>query len=204
MYEGKIENKPKRSYKEIIDELYNIFIPPENPNNPRYDFILKDKIYTLQFLAKRTNIPLIDLKYIFKTPPLNQWAKIMLSPNKKNIEVFFKDLESIKKFILMEKRRVNKEANLKYFEKTEKLEKGFCLKDLEGKLSNDELNYLKLILKHNPSKVFSASRIYIPQDEIKKLNLRPIHLKRNELILKLFKLGVLKRINPSNFKLELN
>ncbi len=97
--------------KLIINGLYNLFVPPQNPNSPRKP--LCEREYTLNYLASRIGVDPLELLLFFRKEP---WRDLLLikkvSPHKIIIsfgnELSEKDtFEDFKKCIIDFKKQIN-------------------------------------------------------------------------------------------------
>ncbi|MGC8775864.1 MAG: hypothetical protein ACP5QN_00925 [Minisyncoccia bacterium] len=182
----------RKSYKEIIKNLYNLFIPNLNPNHPRNRELLinlktKDS-FTVNFLAYKLGISEDDVIELFENIP---GCEIEQKENKPAV-IIFVSFDDFEKFIQKEYERLyvasssppklilkNKTHPAILKENLEtKINPAILKKDLETKthpdvlkedfslekfLSPSEIKFLKLILEHNPSGIFALNVLHIPR-----------------------------------------
>lgn len=170
----------KKSFKEIIRSLYYLFVKPENPNNPRFRNLLSGSVYTLRFLSQKIGISEEDVFELFKNAA---GCKLTFNESKKLMELEIVDRDQFESYIKGKYREIlqvfqrkkedkpkifknilppNKSSNIEQSSQSlEFIKQGLRL------LDSLEIEYLKLLLTHNPSGEFSVSVPKIPPDVFK-------------------------------------
>lgn len=217
--ENFLENLSKKILlrSEVVNKLYNLFIPADHPNNPRNRYVLErdDIPYTIPYLSQRLGLSEKEVFNIFNQLP---FCKIVLHKNRIPV-IYFTNFSDFKKFILRKykhffkiekikkdiknnktknKQNISVDSNLNL----ENLEKDdFNLFEKLKNLDKAELAYLKLVIKNNPSGVFNANRSGIHAKNLDKA-LKTIHYNKYAFFNKCVALGLMERIEGPQLKIK--
>lgn len=207
-----LESHPKKkSFIEIIKTLYDLFIEPENPNNPRNKRLLTGFVYSLRFLSLKIGISEEDLYELFQNV---SGCKLVFNESKKITELVISDRDQFKKYIenkyleILQRKKDNRTKKsehppfLKEFSEVEQTKNSIGPIEKDSyPLNPSEIEYLKLILKYNPSGEFSISKPNIPSEVFKKRSdLKLIKSQRFSLIEKCVGLGLIEGTSKGKCK----
>lgn len=202
--EGKYnrEDNNKR-FREAIRDLYNLFVEPINPNNPRYRDLLTGQHYTLRYLGEKMGINEIDVYNLLNglfsdmNPEEKNSIYKMYIKERNNLWVLdIFDMEKFKSQIIKIYQIVFREKNKQPIQfKFDTLERE------RERLSDLEIKYLRLIFFRHKTGIFNILKPNIPREYFKnRSNLKFTKPQRQRLMSKCLKLNIVEKVGENDYK----